>query len=79
MQITIDLPKDLEQQLTIRATQLNIPLATLIVETLIQLVQNPDPDDTPKAEILASLHRALEDAQAGRVFPVEELWDGIDA
>ncbi|MCP2732195.1 hypothetical protein [Limnofasciculus baicalensis] len=57
MQITIDLPKDLEQQLT------------LILET----------DDTPKAEILVSLHRALEDAQAGRVFPIEELWDVIDA
>ena len=79
MQITIDLPKDIEQQLTLRAAQLNIPLATLILETLIQLVQDPDPDDTPKEEILASLHRALEDAQAGRVIPIEELWDGIDA
>ena len=32
-------------------------------------------DDTPKAEVLAGLYRALEDVKAGRVSPVEELWD----
>ena len=33
------------------------------------------PDGTPKAEVLAGLYRALEDVKAGRVSPVEELWD----
>ncbi|NJO41686.1 MAG: hypothetical protein HC769_20255 [Cyanobacteria bacterium CRU_2_1] len=76
--LTIQIPEDLEQQLILRAAQLNIPVETLILETLVQLVQQPDPDDTPKEVVLASLHRALEDAQVGRVYPIEELWDGID-
>jgi hypothetical protein len=72
---TIQIPKDLEQQLMLRAAQLNIPIETLILETLHQLVQQPDPDDTPKEVVLASLQRALEDAQSSRVYPIEELWD----
>jgi predicted transcriptional regulator len=76
--LTIQIPEDLEQQLIHRAAQLNIPVETLILETLIQLVQQPDPDDTPKEAVLASLQRALEDAQADRVYPIEELWGGID-
>jgi len=75
---TIQIPEDLEQQLTLRAAQLNIPVETLILETLTQLAQQPDPDDTPNEVVLVSLQRALEDAQAGRVYPIEELWDGID-
>jgi predicted transcriptional regulator len=76
--LTIQIPEDLEQQLILRAAQLNVPVETLILETLTQLVQHSDPDDTPKEAVLASLQRALEDAQAGRVYPIEELWDGID-
>lgn len=75
---TIQIPKDLEQQLTLRAAQLSIPVETLILETLTQLVQQPDPDDTPNEVVLVSLQRALEDTQAGRVYPIEEPWDGID-
>lgn len=79
MQITINIPDDIAQQFTLRAAQLNIPLETLITESLLQFAQFPDdPDDTPKAIVLASLQRALEDAQAGRVIPIEELWNGID-
>ncbi len=37
-----------------------------------------DFDDTPKAEVLAGLQRALEDVKAGRLSPVEELWDDLD-
>ena len=33
------------------------------------------PEDTPKVEVLAGLYRALEDVKAGRVSPVEELWE----
>ena len=57
---------------------LNTTIETLTLESLQQLVAQPDPDDTPKAEILAGLHRAISDAQADRIIPVEQLWDGID-
>lgn len=36
------------------------------------------PDDTPNAEILAGLYRALQDVKAGRVSPVETLWEDSD-
>lgn len=39
MQITIDLPTDLEQDLIRQAAQSNIPLQTLILETLRQRTQ----------------------------------------
>ena len=39
MQITIDLPQDLEQDLLRQASQSNIPLQTLIVQALRQLTQ----------------------------------------
>ncbi|NJN74803.1 MAG: hypothetical protein HC799_19470 [Limnothrix sp. RL_2_0] len=39
MQITIDLPQDLEQDLLRQAAQSNVPLQTLIVQALRQLTQ----------------------------------------
>lgn len=39
MQITIDLPQDLEQDLLRQAAQSNIPLQTLIIQALRQLTQ----------------------------------------
>lgn len=43
MQIMIDLPQDLEQDLIRQATQSNIPLQTLILHALRQLTQaTPD-------------------------------------
>jgi hypothetical protein len=39
MQIMIDLPQDLEQNLIRQATQSNIPLQTLILQALHQLAQ----------------------------------------
>lgn len=39
MQITINLPPDLEKDLIRKANQSNIPLQTLIVQTLRQLTQ----------------------------------------
>ena len=39
MQITIDLATDLEQDLISQAAQLNVPLQTLILETLCQHTQ----------------------------------------
>ncbi len=76
--LTIQIPDDLEQQLIDRAAQFNTTIESLILESLQQLVDQPDPDELSKAEILAGLHRAMADAQAGRVIPVEQLWDGID-
>lgn len=39
MQITINLPPDLEQSLVHQAAQLNIPLQTLVLQALRQLAQ----------------------------------------
>lgn len=39
MQITINIPKDLEQKLIQQATQLNIPLESFILQSLRQLTQ----------------------------------------
>lgn len=76
--LTIQIPDDLEQQLTDRAAQLNTTIEALILESLQQLLEQPDTYELSKAEILAGLHRAMADAQAGRVILVEQLWDGID-
>jgi len=40
MQITIELPPDLEQDLIHQATQSNIPLQTLVLQALRQLTQS---------------------------------------
>ncbi|NJK53755.1 MAG: hypothetical protein HC936_14910 [Leptolyngbyaceae cyanobacterium SU_3_3] len=37
-----------------------------------------DPDDDPDELILASLRLSLQQAQAGKVLPISQLWDGID-
>ncbi|MGG6296596.1 hypothetical protein ACQ4M4_19570 [Leptolyngbya sp. AN02str] len=41
MQITIDLPPDLEQDLLRQAEQSNVPLQTLILRALRQIIQTP--------------------------------------
>lgn len=43
MQITIDLPQDLEQDLLRQAAQSNVPLQTLIIQALRQLTQPATP------------------------------------
>ena len=43
MQITIDLPQDLEQDLLRQVSQANIPLQTLIIRALHQLTQPVPP------------------------------------
>ncbi len=37
-----------------------------------------DPDDTPVAEIKASLRRALQEAKTGQRIPLSQMWEGID-
>ncbi len=34
--------------------------------------------DDPKEKILEDLRQSLEDAKAGRVYDISELWNGID-
>jgi hypothetical protein len=38
-----------------------------------------DPETDSKAQILADLKESLRQADAGKTFPIAELWDGIDA
>jgi predicted transcriptional regulator len=75
---TIQIPQELEQELLHLATQQNLSLDRFILQSLQGIVQQQDFDDTPKAEVLAGLQRALEDVKAGRLSPVEELWDDLD-
>jgi len=75
---TIHLPQPLEQQLTELAIQHNLPLDIFILQSLQTIVEQHDPDNTPKAEVLTGLYRALEDVKAGRISPVETLWDDRD-
>ncbi len=77
--LTIQIPQDLEQQLTQRAALLNLPLETFILQTLQEIAHPSELDDTPKDEVLAGFQRALDDVKAGRISPIESLWDDFDA
>lgn len=72
--LSIQIPQDLEQQLTQLAIEHNLPLETFILQSLQQIAAT-DRDDTPKAEVLDGLYRALADVKAGRISPVATLWD----
>jgi hypothetical protein len=54
MQITIDLPPDLEQDLIRQAEQSNIPLQTLIVQALRQMIQTPSASTAHWSEAILS-------------------------
>jgi predicted transcriptional regulator len=86
--LTIQIPDELEQELIHRATQLKLPLEAFILQSLHQLIQVEETDDTPKADkdeyedeskesMLASLHVALQEVKDGKVRPIEELWDDL--
>jgi predicted transcriptional regulator len=84
--LTIQIPPELEQQLTRRAAQLNIPVETFVLQSLHQVVQDDNAnqeashyEDEPKEAILASLRTALQEVKDGKIHPIEELWDDIDA
>jgi predicted transcriptional regulator len=79
MQVTIQIPDELEQKLTERASQLNVPLETFILESLVQLVEPSDPDDTPDEVILEGLREGLQQALNDQTIPLSQMWDGIDA
>lgn len=65
MKVTIQIPDELEQKLTERASKLNVPLETFILESLVQLVEPSDPDDTPNEVILEGLREGLQQALNG--------------
>ena len=46
MQITIDLPQDLEHDLTYQSIQTNVPLQTLIIQSLRQFTRPAPTHDT---------------------------------
>ncbi len=54
MQITIDLPPDLEQDLIRQAAQSNIPLQTLILQALRQLIQSKSGPTAQWSEVILS-------------------------
>ncbi|NJR48736.1 MAG: hypothetical protein HC780_03425 [Leptolyngbyaceae cyanobacterium CSU_1_3] len=72
--LTLQTPQDLEQPLTQLTIEHNLSLETFILQSLQQIAET-DRDDTPKAEVLDGLYRALADVKAGRISPVETLWD----
>jgi hypothetical protein len=54
VQITIDLPPDLEQDLIRQAAQSNVPLQTLIVQALRQMIQTPPVSTSQWSEAVLS-------------------------
>ena len=77
MQITLTIPEYLEQQLIEKAGKLNLPIETLTLQSLGQLFEE-DEEDLSKEDILNSLLIALQEVKDGKVYPIAELWDGID-
>lgn len=54
MQITIDLPPDLEQDLIHQAAQSNVSLQALILQTLRQTIQTPSVSTSEWSEVILS-------------------------
>ncbi|MEG3975529.1 hypothetical protein QT970_13035 [Microcoleus sp. herbarium8] len=77
MQITLTIPEYLEQQLLETTGKLNLPIETLILQSLGQLFEE-DKNDPSKEDILNSLLIALMEVEDGKVHPIAELWDSIN-
>ncbi|GAB4471515.1 MAG: hypothetical protein OHK0037_30840 [Elainellaceae cyanobacterium] len=54
MQITIDLPPDLEQDLIRQAEQSNVPLQTLILQALRRIIQAPSISSSQWSQVILS-------------------------
>lgn len=51
-----------------------------LLQILVADLENSEPPlEDSKAKIIADLKQSLDDVQAGKLFPLETLWDGIDA
>lgn len=79
MQITIDLPQDLQANLAEQAEQLNLPIETLILQSLQERFQAPDPYETPTEVAIEGIHQGLHEAFTGQTIPLSQMWEGIDA
>lgn len=79
MRITIDLPQDLQVHLAEQAQQLNLSVETLILQSLQERFQSPDPDETPTETVIEGIHQGLYEALTGQTIPLSQMWDGIDA
>jgi hypothetical protein len=77
--LTIQLPEDLEQELILRANQLNIPIESFVLESLQQLVSQSDPDDDSIESVREGIREGWHEAMTGQTYPISQLWDGIDA
>ncbi len=68
------------QLLLDRSLTLDIPSLLRIILLLSEPTDETeeDPDDTPVAEIKASLKRALQEAKTGQRIPLSQMWEGID-
>ncbi|NJL41324.1 MAG: hypothetical protein HC881_23455 [Leptolyngbyaceae cyanobacterium SL_7_1] len=77
MQITIDLPPDLEQDLLRQAEQSNIPLQTLILQTLRQTIQPPSVSTAQWSESILSYEASPDfpafESHRGELLPPREL------
>ncbi len=83
---------DLRQEVAIALFQQNVLLIEQAAEVIAmdvddfyqllvdrQILTAPtDPDDDPDELILAHLRISLQQAKAGNLKPISELWDGID-
>jgi hypothetical protein len=67
MQITIDLPPDLEQNLIRQAAQSNVPLQTMILQALRQIIQTPSISTSQWSEAILSYEGSPD-------FPAFELY-----
>jgi hypothetical protein len=63
----------LDNALTVER-DLRVEVIILVPDDAIEV----DLEDRPKAEVLNDLCESLQDLKAGRVYPIAELWDGID-
>jgi predicted HTH domain antitoxin len=61
-------------------------LTNMSIDDFYQLLINrniveasTDLDDEPNELILASLCNSLQQIKEGKIYPISELWDGIDA
>lgn len=60
-----------------KKTDVLIPLG--MWENIIQLLsQEITPDSDIKAQLITEFKQSLLDAQEGKTFPLEQLWEGIE-
>ncbi|MBE9079214.1 hypothetical protein IQ241_18235 [Romeria aff. gracilis LEGE 07310] len=72
MQIIIDLPPDLEQDLIRQAAETNIPLQTLILQALRRVIQTPPVSTSQWPEAILS-HEGIPDFPAFESYRDELL------